>query len=166
MASDSSLVGSKGKDAAKSLPTNTDKEERLLADLFFDDGSLIGLLPMELPPRPGRPNSTSARLRSRHARKMEVWREVCKLVLVLNGLDRGSTNQSRLMASRATQAKSVADQMKVTTAVSLAQQRLLGAAASLVRARRGRRPQGALGSNFYATQCPHRRTWLHKNYWH
>ena len=95
-----------------------------LAELVFQDESMIGLLPLELPNMPSRPCSSLARLRSRHTGRMQVWREACKLTLIINDLDHGNINSTSL-ASRVTKAKAVADRMKVTTAVSLTQRRLL-----------------------------------------
>ena len=109
----------------------------LLQDIAFDRDELLGLLPIDFPPRPVKPQSSSARLRARHAGKFQVWREACKMVVLLNGLDRGDVNFSFVSTHRLTKTKSDVDRMKVASAVSLVHARLLSFSARMVRARRG-----------------------------
>ena len=79
----------------KSLPAHEDMDLLELAKLTSEKDDMVGLLPLPLPCRPIRPNSSSARLRSRHAGRLQVWREACKFILLVNGLNSGSVNYSK-----------------------------------------------------------------------
>ena len=121
-------------------PRCTNADQLSIAELMEFMNDDLPLLPLPLPPMPVRPSSSSARVRSRYKGKLQVWREACKLFVLVNGLSIGTTEQNNLKTSHATQARSsVGDRMKVSStasAASLASARLLNRAAELVRARR------------------------------
>jgi hypothetical protein len=85
------------------------------------------LLPLELPARPVKPSSTSARLRRRHKWKMQTWKIAVGMVKLINGLDAGTHGAHRpfdlSLSAEALKTRELASQALLREAALFAKER-------------------------------------------